>query len=83
MFHTQEDLELILLQFVMEFNEGRSGSPGVIVYKGYKEAKTGVVLETFPFSGTQLTPAGATSFFNLDWEDLKGLARRLNVSGAS
>jgi hypothetical protein len=80
MFRTQEDLELVLLQFLMEFNEGRSESPGVIVYKGYKEAKTGVLLETFPFTGMQLTPADASSFFLLGWEDLKGLAKRLNVS---
>ena len=83
MFRTQEDLELVLLQFVIEFNEGRSASPGVVVYKGYQETKTGVLLQTFPLSGTQLTPAGASSFFHLDWKDLKGLARRLNVSGTN
>jgi hypothetical protein len=68
---------------MMECNEARSASPGVVVYKGYKDTKAGVLLETFPLSGTHLTPAGASSFFRLDWEDLKGLARRLNVSGTS
>ena len=80
MFRTQEDLELVLLQFMNEFNEGRSGSPGVVVYKGYRETKTGVLLETFPLSGTQPTPADASSFFQLNWANLKALARRLNVS---
>lgn len=80
MFCTQEDLELVLLRFMIEFNEGRSTSPGVIVYKGYEETKTGVLLETFPLSGTQLTPADASSFFHLDWGDLKGIAKRFTVS---
>ena len=80
MFRMQEDLELVLLQFVIEFNEARSARPGVVVYKGYKEIKTGVLLETFPLSGTQSTPPGASSFFQLDWEELKGLAKRLDVS---
>jgi hypothetical protein len=79
MFRTQEDLELVLLQFVLDFNEGRSAVPGVVVYKGYKESKTGVLIETFPFSGTRSTPAGASSFFHLDWEVLEALAKRLNV----
>ena len=79
MFRTQEDLELVLLQFVIEFNETRSG-PGVVVYKGHNETKTGVLLEIFPLSGTQVTPADASCFFHLDWEDLKDLAKRLNVS---
>jgi hypothetical protein len=60
-----------------------SASPGVVVYKGYKETETGVLLETFPLSGTQLSPADASSFFRLDWEDLKGLMSRLNVSGTN
>ncbi|WP_154678338.1 hypothetical protein [Microvirga massiliensis] len=46
MFRTQEDLGQLLLQFVMEFNEGRL-SPGVVVYKGYKKGKTSVLLEPF------------------------------------
>ena len=40
MFRTQEDLELVLLQFLIEFNEARSAEPGAVVYKGYKETKT-------------------------------------------
>jgi hypothetical protein len=79
MFRTQEDLELVLLQFILDFNERRSAAPGVVVYKGYKESKTGVLIETFPFSRSRSTPAGASSFFHLDWEDLEPLAKRLNV----
>jgi hypothetical protein len=79
MFRTQEDLELVLLHYMLEFNKTRSGCPGVVVYKGYKETKTGVRLRTFPCSGTQATPAGASSVFHLDWEDLKTLAKKLNV----
>ena len=80
MFRMQERLERGLLRLIIEFNEGRSTSPGVVVCKGYKETKTGVLLETFPLSGTQLAPAGASSFFRLDWDDLKDLANRFNVS---
>jgi hypothetical protein len=40
MFRTQEDLDLALLQFMMECNEGRSASPGVDVSTGYKETST-------------------------------------------
>jgi hypothetical protein len=79
MFRTQEDLELVLLQFMIEFNEARSAKPGIVVYKGYSETKTGIVLETFPFSATQSTPANASSYFRLDWADLRCLAKRLNV----
>ena len=62
MFRTQEDLELVLLQFMIEFNERQSASPRVVVYKGYKETKTGVLLETFPLSGTQLNSRGRVFF---------------------
>jgi hypothetical protein len=79
MFRTQEDLELVLLQFMIEFNEARSAKPGVVVYKGYSDTKTGIVLETFRFSGTRSTPANVSSFFRLDWADLRCLATRLNV----
>jgi hypothetical protein len=40
MFRMQEDLELVLLQFVIEFNEARATGPGVLVYKGYQETKS-------------------------------------------
>jgi hypothetical protein len=83
MFRTQEDLELVLLQFMIEFNEARCAKPGVVVYKSYSETKTGIVLETFPFSGTRSTPANASSFFRLDWADLNALARRLNLPVAN
>jgi hypothetical protein len=76
----KEDLELALLQFMIEFSEARSAKPGVVVYKGYSETKTGIVLETFPFSGTRSTPANASSFFRLDWADLRCLAKRPNVT---
>src|SRR4051812_20675039 len=76
MFGTQEELDLALLQYVLEFNETRFASPGVVVYKNHKETKTGVLLETFPVSGAKSSPAGASSFFLIDREDLEALAKR-------
>jgi hypothetical protein len=78
-FGTQERLEVALLQYMLEFNEMRSTRPGVVIYKNHKETRTGVLLETFPVSGTQLSPPGASSFFRIDWDDLKTLAKRANV----
>jgi hypothetical protein len=75
MFRTQEDLEMVLLQYVLEFNDTRY-APGVIIYKGHKETRTGVLLETFPLSGIQSTPAGACSYFHLNWEYLRTVATR-------
>jgi hypothetical protein len=80
MFRTQEDLESVLLHYIVEFNKTRLATPGVVVYKGHQEIETGVLLETFPFSGTQSTPEGASSVFHLDWENLEIIAKRLNLS---
>jgi hypothetical protein len=78
-FRTQEDVEAVLLHYILKFNETRL-APGVVVYKGHKETGIGVLLETFPVSGTRSTPEGASSFFHLGWDDLEMLAKRLNLS---
>src|SRR3712207_1564713 len=79
MFRTQEDLELVLLHYIMALNKTPSGTSAVF-FKGHREAETGVFLETFPCCGTQSSSGGPSSVFYLDWGSLNCIAQSLSLS---
>jgi hypothetical protein len=64
MLRTQEELELALLQYLLEFNETRFASPGVVVYDITKRQRPAFFSKPFQSPELHSSPAGASSFFS-------------------